>query len=313
MLSLVAGPFPISTLDPMESTLLVTQGRGIWLDGLGFLVQSDLGSTHESETYLLQPDGRGVRLGYQRSSPPTLGWSCADNKLVLGWGIYGWFKTSAPAFPTGATRAAWMSSSFGVLPDRAIAFDGQHIFFGGLDTNDGLNTIEYIFADGTPNSLSMIAYAGQVGSMQHWWCLSSAGDVRRYDSTNKVAVGHRTAIGGAWRVAGYSRKHDLFCAVRRDSGVDQLYWYANEPVAATISAPSFATAPKRGEAVLVSSQVLGALGELCPGRDVQFSASVGSVDPTCVATDATGTATTRYYPPAGSAPSGATITATMPE
>ncbi len=314
MLSLVAGPYDIVPADPLEAAVRVAVGPyGQWIEGRGMFFLSAAGSTHVGDLYLLQLDGRAVRIGHpQRPDMSVMGWSPSDGRVCFA-GLSGWWKSAVPTIPVETLQSSVVPGPFGVLPDRVIAASTNKILSGPWNLGAWLTLEEHRFPfTGTP----FLSYAGCVGGSERWWVTEHlAGGVYLYDSgTRMEVVPARTSLGQGFILSGYSLKHDLFFAVRTDTSrtpnVDQLYVYAHEPVAATISAPVFAPAPRRGGRSRLSVQVLGDQGEPCVGRNVQFTVSTGSLALAVVATDATGTATTDYVAP-NAAVSGQTATATL--
>lgn len=317
-LSLVAGPTDIVPLDPLETYGIKAEGHGLWLDGRGILLDCfRAGTSIRQGLYLVQPDGKAIRTGYGAGSlyATSFGYSPADARLCLAVSS-AWWKTSAPVFPRSTSEYRSVGcSSFGVLPDRVIGGSANAIYaYTIVPAEDSVDSErEFLFA-WTGFAISFLAYAGMESGHHRWWCLDEThGWLALYDSTAKAEVaGHRSSIG-AFHVASYSVEHDVFVAVRTSGDTSQLSVYANEPVASAMSAPSFSPSVKRGVRSTLSARVTGDLAEPCPGRNVTFAVTAGTVDPVTVATDANGYARTAYDAPTGSAPSGATATATLEE
>lgn len=299
-LSLVAGPTNIVPHDPLEvgETLLVAACVGVWIDGAGLLVLSMSGSTRVGYLYLVQTNGAAVRVSGRIGYLNGLGWSSEDDLLAIGasstagWGKFA-FPTTAPAIPW---QLRSVGNSFAVMPDRVLVFTGAAIYTAPWGGEGPVSDLEYAFASPGSYGTGMIAYAGQVGGNEYWWCMDSdTGSVKRYNASYRVEEGHRTGFGSGFRVAAYSVKHGLFFVVRRESGADHLYVYANEPVAASVETPTVTPSLKKGAPATLSARVLGDLSEPCAGRNVGFAVDRGAVDPAVVATDATGTARTSYW------------------
>lgn len=303
MLSLVHGPVDLVAADAGDPAIAVPINAGAaWVEGWG------LALINGNEAVLAHVSGRVVRIG-KRDLWSSIGWS-HDDQLCLG---SRWRRVSFPA--SADLSEVWAGSGVPVGPlallaDRALTFDGYRVVAHGLSVPSTLTVEHTVFAAVSGGGAIFPADLAR----QRWWLLSlGTGDVALYDAAVKAEVaGARTSLGtGPIRAAAYSRKLGLFFVVRRAT-VDQLYVYANEPAASSISAPTFSAAPRAGALRTVRSRVTGAHGEPCAERVVTFSASAGSLDRASVETGADGWAETTYRAPAG-AVTGASVTATLVE
>jgi hypothetical protein len=316
MLSLVHGPVAVSCWDPVE-TLVPAAGMAVWVEGLGLVVIAGAGSSHGGDLYAIQLNGKALRIG-QRLAWTAIGWrhaplDAARNDLpVLARASSAEVvrlpsTTPVLALPSGL---AYPFAPFAALADRLVAFADGILYATPLDGGPVVQEA----------MLEVLSGAGQVmpanlGAGSDWWCAHpGTGKLYRYDAIAGAEVAsRRTSLGGSFHCCGYSRKHAVFVALRPDAGVYKLSVYANEPKAATLSAPAFSSSPvRRGRAYEVSARLLGDLGEPCPGRVVSFTATHGEVDPTGVETDADGWARSTYRAPRV-AVAGAQLTATMVE
>lgn len=324
MLSLVHGPIDIVARDPGDYFLAsLGSGAVVWVEGVGLLAVSDWqahagASLHLSNLYTIRLDGSAIRVS-SRQPYWALGWhfnaadpTAGDLPLVGG-------RTTTQRMRVPATlpvEAAWgYPAGWGGFVDLA---DRVLWFWNGKIRTGVRNVIA-----GTDEAAIWLGGAGplipaDLGAKSLWYAVDTAsGRVALYDAIAKAEiVAGRTGFGSAVGAAAYSRKHGLFFVVRRDSGrsppVDQLYVYANEPVAASVSAPTLSGSPLRGRTYTASARVLGDLGEPCAGRVVVFTATHGSVVTAGVETDATGWARTTYRAPLA-ATGGVGITATLTE
>ncbi len=338
MLSLVAGPTDIVPLDPLEAAVLVTTSpppgawgsglSGFWEDGRGLWFVSDTGSTHAGEIYLVHLDGKAVRVGYRMTySIRGLAQAPDEGLEVLAYdpGYDKWFKTHLPVMDEVGPIHTEGQPGDVVLADRYLwcswgpGGSSASVSSYSYPTSHS-NGVEHTFTGTASGSGNPALFdAGLVSGHRCLWCLDKgSGSLLHYDATARTeGPAARTSLGSGVRLAGYSVKLGLFVAVRRDTtrtpNVDQLYVYANEPVAASISAPSFSPAPARGGSSLLSSRVLGTLAEPCAGRNVAFTVSSGSLESSVTATDSEGYARTRWFGPTDGAPQGATATATLTE
>ncbi len=303
MRSLVHGPVDLVVADAGDPAPLVGWYAAAWVDGWGML------AIVGPELVLVQLTGRAVRLGARRAWY-GVGWSHDDRPCAGD----AWRKVHIPS--TRDLGAAWSgpTGTIALMQDRALAFNGANVTAAPVPGPGGASLEAAIF--GTPGGGSIVPYDLRAGR-QLWWVINlSTTQIALYDAVAKAEVaGRRSSLGGgALRAFAYSRALGLFLAVRRDSGrgVDQLYAYADEPVAATVTAPTFSAPPRAGALRTVRSQVVGSDQEPCPERVVTFSATAGSFDQGSVATDAGGWAEAIYRAP-GAPVTGAGVTATLVE
>lgn len=313
MRSLVAGPIAIVPLD--GETLVVAGGAACWVEGLGLVVIAAAGSTHVGELYIVQLGGQAVRLGGRRgiggSGWTGFGWAYPDD-VPVGWqNVWGFAKMRLPStalLSSGYTAGLSSGSSFALMPDRLL-----HAAFGKILATllaGGASAVETVLDASVVDTAGSVVPADLAGGKSVWWVVfRSSGKVFQYDAIAKAEVaGVRTSLDPGNTVVAYSRKHDLFVTIRAGS----LYVYANEPVAASITAPQFSAAPARGGVRTLRARVLGDLGEPCVGRVVGFAVTNGALERAAVQTDAAGWASTTHRAPLSTA-SGATATATLVE
>ncbi len=316
MLSLLHGPVDVVPRDAGDAPQLA---GGQWVEGLGLVAVS-------GALYLVTLDGSAIRVSTRKAYARPSWYSDPaaaqfGDCIVLSTGGAGVYPThrrahlpsTHPIDAVGWTGLAVDSQA--VLADRSLCYKSGRIYVGTRTTPPNAETIETSIGDVPGAGLMLPA---ELGGRSRWWCVDlGTGRVYQYDAIAKAEIlGKRTGFGSAVSGAGYSRKHGVFVVLRRDAGrgVDQLYVYATEPVAAAIAAPVFAggAAPARGRAAAVSSRVLGSYGEPCAGRVVTFAATVGRFSRAGVETDADGWARTTYRAPLA-ATAGAVLSATLVE
>lgn len=320
MLSVVASN-PIVAVDG-ESLALAGNARAIWHEGIGLVALSEYpASTYPGELYAVQLDGKAVRLGGQRATGAHswggFGWGVATSedaseRFVAARAAVGWQRMILPAtMPTGELHAGSSSAqySFAILPDRAIRYAVGRIDVSGWETVSA--TIEATLdTGGGTGAFGALAPADLSAGRSRWWAIDlPTGRVRLYDAIAKAEIaGYRTRLDDALDLASYSRKHDLFVAVKAGS----LLVYAHEPVAATVEAPTVSAPIRAGSIRTVSARLLGADGEPCADRVITFTATAGAFERASTATDAAGTASAIYCAPFEGV-SAVTVTATLAE
>lgn len=314
MLSLVHGPIAISAEDG-EAFTSAALGFTPWVEGVGLVTLSEV-PAYQGHFYAIQLTGKAVRFGRGSLNVIGLGWSRDDKPVLRVAGSIG----SRSQLPSTAVIDPWRVDLTGQSwqPDRHLSFSGQRVSMRGLSSEYGDETgsgfVEAVFEDDIVGAGTMLPYNLE-GQRNLWWCVNlETGRVHLYDAAAKLEVaGKRTSLGANIRCVGYSRKHDLFFVVRRVVDVDQLSVYANEPVAASISAPVFdPPIVKRGSTNALRSRVLGADGEPCSERNVEFTVTAGSIELAVVATDVDGWAETTFHAPLVTSV-GETATATLLE
>ncbi len=325
MLSQVAGPIPIvpwmvngapaQVLEPVE-------GFGVWVDGLGLLVRAGGASSMLDSVYIVNLDGKAYLcstryMGFNY----IVGLGQDDVYDDLWMSVSVWANTArigVPPFNVKEWRGACGPNSYGQLSDRRIYASGGYVTAATFDGTNWHGNISEYRVIGASDLFMTHSAKGTVPSLNDhslWWLFERAtAKLYLYDATTKAEVtARRTSLGTRFVTGGYSRRHDLFVVVRNDGGTFNLYVYANEPVATSLAAPSFAFVPRRGCPVQVMSRVLGDLGEPCAGRVVSFSATHGYIAPSSVVTDADGYARSTYQPPFTAPGGNETLTATMTE
>lgn len=302
MLSLVRGPVNVTPMEVGDPAVVTDWDAAAWVDGWGLLI---LNSSQGLQ--VVHVDGKAVRVS-TREVWAGIGWS-HDDRLCLG---PSWRKVAFPS--TAELSTAWVgpTGALALMADRALQFDGANVKASTL-ASPPVTTVEFTFAGFSSGAAAI--FPADLRGQQRWWVINlGTAKLALYDAVAKTeVVGHRTSLGvGPLKAAAYSRALDLFFAIRRVGGVDQLSVYANEPVAATIAAPTFSAAPRAGSLRTVRSQVLGDQAEPCAERVVTFTATTGTFDRASVETDAAGWAETVYKAPAAPA-TGASVTATLVE
>lgn len=328
MLSQLAGPIPI----------LARNGEAFWThevawcEALSCLVaisHYDVGGVRSSARswalYTIQLDGKATALS-ERQNWSGLGYF-DDGDYVVG---SPYFRrtllpsthVSGPEYltPTGPSdqyRQWGVASRVQLGGHTGVIFSvgSAGIYRRALDVGGGY---PYEVACAFPQAQIGAGYVlpyKATATQQLWFACSPTGVLWQYDAVaNTIVAGSKTSIG-VWTVGcAYSKAHDLLFKVVRGATAadpDQLYVYANEPQASTLTPPAFATTPpRRGQRVKVTTRVLGDQGEPCGGRVVQFSAVAAQIESAAVETDATGTATATFR---ADAPGPATVTATLVE
>lgn len=296
-------------LDPADLDLGTWQSA-LWLDTLGGLVVG----AGAGGLYLLKLDGSAIRLSKMPGGSNVwagVGWHQAKNAPIVVSGGGGWRARHLPS--TGPLTDSVENGVSGMvaLPDRIVRFQAGRVYTGAYGALPG--TIE--------KALSNQSTAGTNGAMlpaearvpcERWWCAAPGdGRLRLYNTTSKLEE-RAVRVPSGFTAIGYSRKHDIFAVVRGSAGSYVLDVYANEPVAASMSAPALAPSARRGALSKASVTVLGADGEPCAGRVVTFAVTAGSVDPQAVETNASGVASTTYRAPSP-AVAGVVLTATLLE
>lgn len=307
MRSLVHGPVDLVVADSGDQPPDVGVGMATWVDGWGLAV---MGSGFEVD--LVQLTGRVVRVGSAWPGWSGIGWSHDDHPCLTDRFSSRWRRVS---FPACGDREAGVvlppRLNVAMLADRVLWFTGTDVR-AHLLSSPSIDAVECTVLAGAGSGMIFPADL-QAG---RWWVVNlQTAELALYDAVAKDEVaGFRTSLGaGPLTGAAYSRALDLFFATRYVGGVHQLSVYANEPVAASISAPAFTpSAPRAGSLRTVRSRVLGDLSEPCGGRVVTFSATVGSFDRAAVETGPDGWAETIYRAPAGPS-TGASVTATLVE
>jgi hypothetical protein len=313
MRSLVAGPFDVVPLDPLEpDPILVQDNAGVlWMDQLGLLCL-----TTTQLIYAIQVDGRAIKIGSRfPATIQRLGWNVARRLPMLHTShltTYRWRLVDMPStyeyesnLETAAETEVFANPPFVVLPDRKLASVGHRLL-----SDESGGTEEHAFSGATPGGGGMLSYAGEVDGHHLLWAFNlGADEVFLYDATSRAEL-VRTSFGSTYGAAAYSRKHDCFFVLREEAGVWRLYIYANEPIASSVSPPAFSGPVRRGSIREVAVTVLGSNGEPCRNRLVTFSANTGLIPRPTVMTDSDGEARTIFRAPF-SAGASLTLTATV--
>lgn len=287
--------------------------RSLWHDPMGgLLLAVDQGSA-----YLVLLNGTAVRWSKMPGGTQAwggFGWHVVSDMPIVATLDAAWAAMLLPQ--TQPVAEGWHDSytgaeSFAVLPDRKLYPFGRWIYAQEqIDAWTGGGHNECTLSNTLEDNIDQMHPAGP-RPCRLWWCMSkSSGRCYLYDSTAKAVVG-KARIPAGWLASGYSRKLDLFFAVRGPVPYT-LEAYVNESVPASISVPAFAPAPRLGSLSKLSATVLGDDGEPCPGLVVQFAVSEGAVVPAAALSDASGKATVTYRAPLA-ATTGATATATVEE
>lgn len=305
MLSLVHGPVDLVAANVGDPPPTASWGTAAWVEGWGLAV---MGNTWELD--LVQLTGRVVRVG-SGSLWAGLGWSHDDRLCLVDRDSNRWRRVTMPACGD-VDAGVVLPPRFNVamLADRALWFDGADVR-AHLLSNPSSDSVECSILGSADGGAIFPADL----QAQRWWVVRHlTADVALYDAKAKAEVpGRRTRLGaGPLMAAAYSRALDLFFAVRLAGAVRQLSVYANEPAAATLSAPTFSATPRAGSLRTVRSRVLGSNGEPCADRVVTFSATTGTFERPSVETAVDGWAETTYKAPAAPA-TGASVTATLVE
>lgn len=295
MLSLLAGPFPVAPLDPLEGAVTFNAGICFYSDHLGLVCVADSGD-HVNELYAVQRDGSAVRIGSRRTTN-ALGGDTEEGPWLFNSATTTLFRMLLPSTTELETYDLLGTvGSFGIVDGRLIEFTGATIVGGELGTTPAL---EYSFVSPVSSGAGVILFAGRVDGNYLFWCVDRGnGRVYLYDATNRTEVeGRRTTLGEGFRACGYSIKNAVFVVLRRESGTENIYVYSIEPVADALSDPTFDPTPAVGRRSTVSCVLTGDLDEPCPDRNITFTATVGEVIPATVVTDETGRAESFYYAP----------------
>ena len=307
MLSLVAGPTPLFAASPGCDVDLDPQSYlGLWVDGWGLVcLQANTDAPFGAEfgaICFIKPHGATVRAGWLRTHY-ALGWDADQKCPVLGYDPIDpkMYRATFPAL--GQTDDQIYSRpgsayTFGLMADRMLVCTNGKTVQAAAIGSTTLAT-EYTY-DGTAGTgLGGLWYAGHENGKQLWWVYTcgAPGVLWLYDATNKTKVAGSESRLGAFRLGGYSVKHRLFYVVTGNLPSVDLSVYAPEPVATQLSTPTLSAPALRGSSRTLSTTVLGASNEPCPGRNVAFAVTAGSVSPAVVATDASGIARTTFLAP----------------
>ncbi|HEY6008530.1 MAG TPA: hypothetical protein VIU40_09440 [Geobacteraceae bacterium] len=285
---------------------------GFWVEGWGFTTQ-----LAAFELSLITPTAKAVKVGV-RSWSIGQAWSHDDGLMVMWWGNVLQAINFPSTAPVNSETYTGINGTV-VLSDRSLSFDGQTVR-GWPITNyvgSGIGTIELNLGAGWSQAQGGLIFPRNAEANQWWLCNLYDGRIVLYDATAKALMtgfGGRVSTTLPLRAVGYSPSLDVFITLSWDAGrtTAVMNYYANEPVAATVSAPVFSAPPRAGSFRKVKSQVLGDANEPCTGRVVTFSATVGTIPTPSVETDTTGWAETDYISPMTPA-TGETVTATLVE
>lgn len=292
MLSLLAGPIDIVPGDPLPVSPTVRVEFGaVWLDDRGlYFVHNDMFVTHV--------DGKALHVGQGEYFSQLVGWSTVHNAPIIAMNT-GWAPIRLPGMHRFTEWRAGRPPQ-GLLSDRKLNGYGHKMYSAPVDSTDlNLGTLEYTFPNPFQETLyTHTVYAGQKNGKHLWWIVDGNGRYYKYNSTDKIeAEGYvRSGFGSAIRAVAYSVKHDLFFVVRGGASTPhQLYVYATEPEAQTLSVPTVTPTLRRGGRSKVTTKLTGSYGEACGDRSVTFSTNYGTVYPTTVLTGKDGVATTYLY------------------
>lgn len=303
MLSLLRGPIDIVPGDPWQHPPGVRVGGCQWVDERGLYFIDTLSSSfaYARKMYVTHLSGKAVLVGGPFYAN-EMGWSAIDSAPVVNTIQGNWGAYRLPTFHP-ISSGTYGGASLAPSPNRKIRYAGSGIVYSSSGLNAFPATVEYRFLNPidahTYNGL--ITYAGQSNSKHFWWCVEpTSGRFYKYNSTDKTeATGYvRSGFGSAVKQVAYSAKHDLFFVVRANVDTaqpDQLYVYANEVVPAALSAITLTPSARRGGRSKITTKLTGSYGEACVGVTVTFGADRGTVEPSAVATDSTGTATSYLY------------------
>lgn len=301
MLSQVAGPIPLHSIELGETTIGVSGTGGQWLDGVGFLFHADSNPGHVAGGwYIAQLDGACVLLLDTYAAVQTIGYAPELDHPAVSTA----FRNYEVGFPAcGRLSPEWNNSllrPFLLFPDRRLIASGSQVQRQTLTeppTNTSSST-EYTFS-ALDFSANALLHAGRApnGNRAAWVVDQAGGRMALYDCVANTEVpGRRSGIGGTNKLVGYSVRHQLWMAIRGDGpgGADQLYVFASEPACSQLSAATMDPASRRGGRSVLKVRALGSYGEPCPDRNVTFAVDQGAVEPATVATDADGYASTFY-------------------
>lgn len=322
-------------------------GPSIWSDQHGVLVVSfwsvSGGGSHAG-TYqglcIVRPDGELLMVSRNHQGTPAgpigFGSVAETGEISAMWtdATYGGPRWALLEPLMGSERDTYrpcgrgcISTGFGVLPDRLItAFDFEgdevpRIYTAPLsDAGTDPWDVEYTFASPIGDWVEpWLVYAGRDASNGHhlWWVADSyTGLLMQYDSTAQEEVGVRSSFGSDgdfFHSIAYSTKHRLFYLLQWGSaGFKRLQVFSTEVAATDIADPTLAGTLVRGGRVLASTTVTGSDGEPCPGRNILFETTVGSMVAAVVETDADGVATAVLQAPDATS-TGNTLTVTLLE
>lgn len=314
-LDVIAGSFVPYFLDPLLAVAFGAITFGVWDDRFGIITIAGTGSTYNAvsivgDIVILKPDGLVFRIGQRGRAFTGVGWSYADDMIVLrGTAPNGISRILLPSLAETDSNTAITFTNFALMPDRVLRFTGNNVTWDPI--GGGATTTECVINTLQPGPGRIIP-ADFTKGQSLWWLIDCGnGKIYLYDAILKAEVsGKRTIFaGGACTCPVYSRKHNIWGNIIGGA----LTIFANEPEAASVSAPTFSSAPVNGKTRrTISATVLGSVNEPCPDRNVTFSATVGTIPEPTVKTNALGVATTYYYIPFGSS-AGQTLTATLTE
>jgi hypothetical protein len=320
------------TVTPFDADVVLANApNGVWLDDAGvnaILVLSGAGSTYQGaasngDLNLLERDGTLFRVGQGGGLDFNgLGWDgVGDGPMLRHASPNGMGKFTIPALSesgldTDASRYSGLAN-WALLSDRYLQFDGNRVRAWPLPS--GAASTERVIVSASVGPGGFIFPADLSSGNSLWWCVTpSTGLLYQYDAIAQAEVASmRSGFGSAFTWAAYSRKHDLFAVMRAGA----LVIYANEPAAASISAPGFGAGPNAGKQTALSSTLIGSENEPCAGRLVTLSVDAGGLSPTedgdgassvTVETDASGVASATFLAPYA-ASSGHTATAELVE
>ena len=291
-LELLAGPFPVTYGDTEEPINFSSPQLG-YHESVGIIGNI---TAPESRGVIVQLDG----IAFQRNTygvptwpQPNLrtgGLCCAYLVPVDGTSLFDVMDLRILR-PVGSyTANANLGSAWCILPDRFIraAAGVLHYYDSTAPAGSVAEcTLEATSALAPGNArFSPGPLPGQI------FAAFTSGRIYLYDFIAKELVGLVRTITeniGAW----YSPRLGVFVAVHQEAGQDVVRIWADETRPTTVAAPTLSVAAKPGLVVTATTTVSGDDGDVCPGLNVAWTTTVGTVLDPVTETDEDGVATSR--------------------
>lgn len=306
-LELLAGPISFS----VDGVSLPTWGayyQQTYIQGIGLISLGVNPSGQPGGTYVAQLDGAAMfrsPFAWGAGSLILVPDLRKDTGIAMWDGNYSDFDAIACApYPTPwLTTAAGASVASCVLPDRFLKIVWDKALWSGL--TDSVNYVEeYAFTTNPPTGDATVSRTNKPGVICLAW--RAEGQIRFYDTVNRIQVGETIYLGESFDACWYIRKWDIFLTLESN----QLKVFANVVRPSSLSNPVALSAIAPGLVTQMQVRLLGAQNEPCVGEIINWAITSG--DGFLVAsqseTDENGYAQIGYACPVGSSGS-ATIAA----